>query len=121
MELTPEQRTALETHAKCRERYRLGGEGGEGGERAAAAPPLRASARPALTPTQTGVTNTDATTGTTGEVGGGAVGGGAVGGGAAGSAAARGSASADGSFLNTKKRPQLLFMTEQIRAVLQAH
>ena len=116
MELTLEQRTALETHAKCRERYRLGGEGGEGGERAAAAPPLRASARPALTPTQTGVTNTDATTGTTGEVGGGA-----VGGGAAGSAAARGSASADGSFLNTKKRPQLLFMTEQIRAVLQAH
>ena len=116
MELTPEQRTALETHAKCRERYRLGGEGSEGGEAAAAAPPLRASARPALTPTQTGVTNTDATTGTTGEVGGGA-----VGGGAAGSAAARGSASADGSFLNTKKRPQLLFMTEQIRAVLQAH
>ena len=116
MELTPEQRTALETYAKCRERYRLGGEGGEGGERAAAAPPLRASARPALTPTQTGVTNTDATTGTTGEAGGGE-----VGGGAAGSAAARGSASADGSFLNTKKRPQLLFMTEQIRAVLQAH
>ena len=42
-----------------------------------------------------------------------------MGGGTAGSAAARGSM--DGSFLNTKKRPQLLFMTEQIRAVLQAH
>ena len=27
--------------------------------------------------------------------------------------------SAEGSFLNTKKRPQLLFMTAQIRAVLQ--
>ena len=131
--LSTEQLAALEAHAACREAYRLGG----GGE---SAPPLRASARPALsalsgqadaadaanaadaadtadaTASGGGVADGDATgvTGPAGETGGGA---------AAGVAATgftRGS-SPDGSFLNTKKRPQLRFMTQEIGAVLHAH
>ena len=104
MELTPAQRTALDTHAKCRERFRLGGEGGS------AARPQRASARPALRVAEASGATT-ATTGTDATASSGTD--------AASTGMARGAL--EGSFLNTKKRPQLLFMTEQIRAVLQAH
>jgi len=98
IELTPEQRAALEAHAGCRAQYRLGGEG------AVSSPPRRASPRPVLPPTRTASTSTGSTptgapTATTGS--------------------ARGSAY--GSFLDSKKRPQLQFMAAQIRAVLQAH